>query len=133
MFLGMLTEENKKLFLDLAYFAANTDGNFAQEEKEMIESYAGECELPDFLPSKRTFEECLELLRLSPANVRKTIFLELIGIWAADNKWEDSEIEMMEKIGKTIGLPNSRINRFKGWNRELRDLVADGYKMISEE
>lgn len=39
MFLSMLNETQKRLFLDFAHHMASIDGNYSNEEKEMVKSY----------------------------------------------------------------------------------------------
>lgn len=44
MFLSLLNDKQKKMFLSLAYDLAAIDGDFGQDEKTAIESYSGEKE-----------------------------------------------------------------------------------------
>ena len=39
MYLALLNEEKKKLFLDLSYCIASADGVYSDDEKLMISSY----------------------------------------------------------------------------------------------
>ena len=45
MFLNQLLDEEKKAFISLSIYAANADGDFAEEEKVMFQEYCKEMEL----------------------------------------------------------------------------------------
>ena len=42
MYLAQLTENQKQLFLGMAYCIASADGNYSDDEKRIMESYCAE-------------------------------------------------------------------------------------------
>lgn len=133
MYLEMLSEKERKIFMDLAYMAMECDGEVAQEELEMIRSYEAECRLPGFKRTQRTFDECIKLLKQSEMQHRRIVLLELIGIWAADNVWKTPELNMMDRVSASLGISQDLANRMKRWSREFREIIADGFMLMNEE
>ena len=133
MFLEMLNENERKNFMELGYLAMECDGEVTKEEEDILASYAYECKLADYHRQGKALKSCLDELKNSSRGHRKIILLELMGIWAADDEWKDSENLMMEEVAKGLAIPPSRMNRLKRWSRELRSMIADGYTLITED
>lgn len=133
MYLEMLTETERKIFLDLAYQAMECDGEISQEEVEIIASYEVECRLPGYKRTQRTEKECIKLLKKSEMSHRRIVLLELTGIWSADNVWKDAELAMMDRVAAGLGIPAAVASRIRRWSREFREIIADGFRLFSED
>ena len=133
MYLELLTEAERRVFLDIAHQAVECDGNIAQEEMEMLDSYRNECMLTDYVRSANTLDQNLEILKSSERSHRKIVLLELIGIWSADREWKDAELQMMDKVAKELAIPDSRVNRLRRWSCEFRETISDGFHLIMED
>lgn len=133
MYLELLTTDERRVFLDLAHQAMECDGQVAKEEQEMLDSYKNECMIPDYVRSTNTVEQNLELLKGSERSHRKIVLLELIGIWSADNEWQDAELAMMDLVARELAIPDSRVNRLRRWAREFRQTLADGFHLLMED
>lgn len=133
MYLEMLTEKERKLFLDLAYQAMECDGEISQEEMETIKSYEVECQLPGYKRTQRTEKECLKLLKQSEMSHRRIVLIELTGIWSADNEWKDAELAMMDRVAAGLGISAMIVSRIRRWSREFRTIIADGFKLLMED
>ena len=133
MYLEMLTETERKIFLDLAYQAMECDGEISQEEVETIASYEVECRLPGYKRTQRTEKECIKLLKKSEMSHRRIVLLELTGIWSADNVWKDAELAMMDRVAAGLGIPAAVASRIRRWSREFREIIADGFRLFSED
>ena len=133
MYLDLLTVEERRLFLELAWKAVNCDGEIADEEMLVMKSYVGECQTPDFTPTDVSLEDILPALSSSERSHKKIVLLELMGIWGADGEWRDEELRMMDDVAKALGIPDSRVNRLRRWAREFRQLLVDGYRLVTEE
>ena len=133
MYLELLTENERKVFLDLAYQAMECDGEITQEELETIASYEVECRLNGYKRSKRTLDENLKLLKKSEMSHRKIVLVELIGIWSADNVWKNEELAMMDRVVASLGIPVDQASRIKRWAREFREVIADGFRLLQED
>lgn len=133
MYLDVLSEKERKIFLDLAYQAMECDGQIAPEEVEVIKSYEKECGLPDYKRTQRTLEENLKLLRESEMTNRRIVLLELCGIWAADNVWKNEELAMMDKVAAGLGILSDKASRIRRWSKEFRELISEGFSILSED
>ena len=133
MFLEMLNEKERIAFMELCYLAMECDREITKEEEETVATYAYECKLENYTRKGMSLEDCLVELKDSSRPHRKIVLLELIGVWAADNEWKDTEIQMMEDVAKGLAIPPSRMNRLKRWSRELRTMISDGYQLITED
>lgn len=133
MYLEMLTETERKIFLDLAYQAMECDGEISQEEVETIASYEVECRLPGYKRTQRTEKECIKLLKKSEMSHRRIVLLELTGIWSVDNVWKDAELAMMDRVAAGLGIPAAAASRIRRWSREFREIIADGFRLFSED
>ena len=133
MYLEMLKETERKIFLDLAYQAMECDGEISQEEVETIASYEVECRLPGYKRTQRTEKECIKLLKKSEMSHRRIVLLELTGIWSADNVWKDAELAMMDRVAAGLGIPAAVASRIRRWSREFREIIADGFRLFSED
>ena len=133
MFLEMLTEKERKVFMDLAYLAMECDGEVAEEELETLRSYEVECRLPGYKRTQRTLAENLKLLKQSEMSHRRIVLVELIGIWTADNTWKNEELAMMDQVVAGLGIRADNASRIKRWAREFREIIADGFRLLREE
>lgn len=133
MYLEMLTETERKIFLDLAYMAMECDGEIAQGEMDTIKSYEGECQLPGYKRTQRTEKECIKLLKKSEMSHRRIVLLELTGIWSADNEWKDAELAMMDRVAAGLGISATVASRIRRWSREFRGVIADGLRLFMED
>lgn len=133
MYLEMLTEKERKIFLDLAYQAMECDGEIAKEEMETIKSYEVECQLQGYKRTQRTEKECIKLLKQSEMSHRRIVLLELTGIWSADNEWKDAELAMMDRLAAGLGISATVASRIRRWSREFREIIADGFKLFMED
>lgn len=131
MYLELIPNEARSVFLDLAYQAMECDGDIAREEKEVIKSYVNECCLHAYKRSKRTIQQNCEALLSFPMKVRKVVLLELCGVWAADDKWRASEIDMFTAVAARLGIAEMDANRIRRWSSGFRDVIREGYMHIS--
>ena len=130
MFLEALTPEEACAFLDLAWIAAETDGEVAEEERSVLNAFLFETRLLAYERSSRTESEITDMLAKAPRAHRHIVMIELCGLWAADRTWADKEIEMLERIAAAIKIPLDVAHRMKRWANEFCDVVADGLGII---
>lgn len=131
MFLNELNESERKDFMGLATIAIDVDGKVTDDEKAVLATYAYECKLPDYKPGNRSIEDILSSLQKSSPQIKKIVLIELLGIFAADKKWSDSEINMMYQVSRSFDIPDTMTNRLKRWSKEMREIIAEGYELIA--
>lgn len=102
MYLMMLNEEEKELFLSLAYNIAAVDGNYSKEEKDMILGYCQEMQIAyDEKKILKPIQSVVEkITECSEVVTKKIIVFEIIGLSMADNNYDENErrkVKMMEE------------------------------------
>ena len=99
MYLTFLTEQEKIYFLGLAYNIAISDGEYSNEEKNIIDNYCKEMNInftnkmiqpTDFLISK--------LSLTSDERTKKIILFEIIGLAMIDNHFDNEEKNIIDKM-----------------------------------
>lgn len=111
MYLSILKENEKKMFLDLAYALSSADGNMADEEKTMIHHYCDEMGIVKQTPSAVVKTEVVkELVETSELQSKKIIVFELIGLAMADNSYNETEKQFIIEIVSKFDLPNNFVN-----------------------
>lgn len=98
MYLSILKEKEKKMFLDLAYVLSSADGNMADEEKAMIDHYCDEMGIEKHTPSIVDKSEIVnELAKATDLQSKRIIIFELIGLAIADNSYDETEKQFIIK------------------------------------
>lgn len=98
MYLALLKEEQKELFLSLAFNLASANGDFCDEEKAVIAGYCQEMQIVfDQERMVKPVEELISKINLSCDNrEKKIIVFESIGLAMVDNKYDDSERKIVK-------------------------------------
>lgn len=104
MFLNLLNEDKKMLFLALANNLAQVDGKFSDEERLMIQSYCKEMEIHFNMETEKDIKNIIsDLGNLCDEKEKKIIIFEVIGLAMVDKKYDSSEksliIDMINKFG----------------------------------
>ena len=112
MYLSILKENEKKMFLDLAYALSSADGNVADKEKTLIHHYCDEMGIEKHTPSTVVKSEVVkELVETTDLQSKKIIVFELIGLAMADNSYDESEKQFILETASKFGLPNTFVDR----------------------
>jgi len=133
MFLKALGNEEKKSFLDLALRIAKSDEDFSVKEKGMIEEYKYEMNL-DYDPESTYLEkEQIDLIEVfsdsEPATIKK-IFIELIALIMADEKFAESEKDIIKEFMERYNLSDDYLKNVQDWVKKLNGLYQEGVQLI---
>ena len=105
MFLGKLSEKEKNAFISLSVHASNSNGDFAEEEKMMIQEYCKEMGIPFFdANSAISMDEIIAVFQESDLPIKKIILLETLGLVYSDGVFDESEKGFISDFAKKIGL-----------------------------
>lgn len=99
MYLSILTTEQKKLFLDLAYNLAISDGDFSEYERQILKSYSIEMEMKVKMEDFDTNIDSIinNLNSICKAREKKIIIFEIIGLAMIDHHFDNCEKEIVRK------------------------------------
>lgn len=127
MFLSALGNRQKELFRDISIFIAFSDGDYADSEKIVLNSYCTEMGIPytEQTTTKNIDEAIDEIVKISSDDDKKAIGFEIMGMVMADGVYEDSERVCVEKYSQKSGIPMERFDR-------MVNLVTKIYAMNDE-
>lgn len=98
MYLSILKEEEKIMFLDLAYALSAADGKMSDEEKSMIDRYCDEMGIEKRNPSINDKAKIVkELAKAADLQSKKIIIFELTGLAIADNTYDETEKQFINE------------------------------------
>jgi tellurite resistance protein len=132
MFLGLLAKEEKRSFLDLIYIAANSDGEFAEKEKAIIEAYVVEMGLSgeDKKPTATDLSEVLSNLSKSKESVKKIVVLEFAAVLMADGKYVDSEKALITQAIERLALAPEFEKTAIDWVNKIIPVYREGFEIV---
>ena len=109
MYLALLNEEKKKLFLDLSYCIASADGVYSDDEKLMISSY--QQEMNNFYDPARSKKNVKDVIAALAKNCSKQemkiIVFEAIGLAVVDGIYDDSEQAIIHLLTEVFQMDAS--------------------------
>lgn len=126
MFLHLLNNEQRELFLDLAIKATEANGVVEIEEKNMLKAFSIEMQIPFRYTTKKTTDEILSRLSdITTEKEKKILSFELIGILLADGIYDEEEKTFMIQISERANISMDVIEKMIN--------VLDEYRNIFEK
>ena len=129
MYLSLLNEEQKKLFLKASILLSNADGNFSKVERIMLTHFCMEMNIqePENLTVNESIEDIVMRMReIGCSRDNKIIIFELAGVVMADYVYDEKEKVMMEKIADGLDVDKE----FADESLEIITDMAAMYKRI---
>ena len=112
MYLSLLNEDNKELFLDFILLIAKVDNDFSDDEKGVINSYCKEMGI-----SYRDEESCDSVETLinlidesTNINEKKIFIFEAIGLAMADGEFDGDERKIILLASYVFALDEGFVN-----------------------
>jgi|Wag4MinimDraft_9_1082661.scaffolds.fasta_scaffold00140_4 hypothetical protein len=124
MFLDLLETKEQEKFLELAYFVANYNDDFAEEQKQLINEYRKEMLLTEDEYQIKGKEEKNIIKDFSKyeEDKKKMIYIETISLLLSDNKFDKKEKEIAEYIKNEFNLSQSFYDKAFTWVKDMFDL-----------
>lgn len=130
MFLGLLTQEAKIKFLEFVYLIANADGDYAEEEQEVIRNYQMELNISDILEITDSMDDLLEFFSNQPEEVKKIVIFEIYGLIISDRDISLKEQNILDAIDNSFGIDSSKLNEIKDLVSELQGVYEKIYDVL---
>lgn len=130
MFLHSMSTDEKERFLELAYKLAKIDGNYAEEEEEIINNYKAELSIVD-IGDTGNIDDLIDFFATRNEPVKKIVLFELYGIICADNKIEESEKDVFKKIKTKFGISEELAKQITEISDELRTVYDKIYNILA--
>lgn len=100
MYLHLLSETNKTLFMAIAQAICSADGNFSDSERFMLDAYAKEMNLDlDEVDASDDVEAAVDrLAEMASSQEKRIIVLELVGLSLADLDFSEEERVFLQDV-----------------------------------
>ena len=128
MFLNLLSKEEKQNFINLAIIAANINGSFETEEKELIKGYQREMDISMesiVLDSNDNEESVFHFFAASEKSHKKIVLFEIIGLLTCDSSFDEKEKDFVFRLSKAIGLSADDVDTLSQFALRYSDIVID--------
>lgn len=132
MYLALLKEEHKELFLGLAFNLALADGDYSDEEKAVIASYCQEMKIV-FNKEKmvRPVNELISRINLlCDIQEKKIIVFETIGLAMSDYNYDERERKLIKLMTDTFDLGDGFTNECESILNEYISFQGEINKLI---
>lgn len=109
MYLSLLSTEQKKLFISIAFNLADSDGEFSKNEKQVIESYSKEMEMTIKREEVDTDMNRVisNINAICSVREKKIIVFEMIGLAMADSNYDEGERKIVRDVLSVFGLEHT--------------------------
>ena len=123
MFLHLIAEKNKRLFLSLTKSLCHADGHFTDDERAMVE-YCKELEIAsDSADAVSDPKELMQQLAASSdAREKKIIVFELLGLAHVDKDFSADERRFVEELRTVFAMDTDYIQRAEELIRSYLDM-----------
>ena len=129
MFLQVMNTEEKEKFLELVYKIANIDGQYAEEEQEIVNSYKNELGLSK-VPETSDIDGLVRYFSAKATELKKIVLFETVGLINADEKIEKEEADLLDKMSGAFGLDKDVVDRIKSVAKKLQDVYDEVYSAL---
>lgn len=129
MFLQTMNTEEKERFLEFVYKVANIEGEFTEEEQEIINSYKNELGLSE-IPETSNIEGLIGYFSTKADEMKKIVLFEIIGLINADDKIAKEEEDILSKVVASFDLDNEVVERIKSAAKKLQDVYDEVYEVL---
>mgnify|MGYP000581060516 FL=1 len=111
MYLSMLSDTNKRLFLNLEIYLSKVDSDFSENERIIIDAHCIEMHIDNNnYEADMSQSEIFEGLKALTKQESKIVFLELVGTIMADNVYHVEERALVNKLAEALKLEENDIS-----------------------
>ena len=129
MFLQVMNTEEKEKFFELVYKIANIDGEYAEEEQEIVNSYKNELGLSK-VPETSDIDGLVRYFSAKATELKKIVLFETVGLINADEKIEKEDADLLDKMSGAFGLDKDVVDRIKSVAKKLQDVYDEVYSAL---
>lgn len=129
MYLNYLEENEKIAFLKLAHLIANSDDEFCDNERIIINSYCNEIGIEDIEFDKNELIDIIAY-QFKTDQSRRIVIFELMNIINANGEFKDKEKSIIDILLKEFNIEEKFLNDVKQWSDSMAYLVEQGHKLV---
>lgn len=121
MYLRELSDEEKKVFWNLANAVVMADGIKTEQETELLKQYWIELEneFEIYSPNEIRIDDEIEKIQECDGRIKKIICFELSGLLVADSDFSKEEKDMIELICKKLGISSDVLSKMEKCIQEI--------------
>lgn len=129
MFLNRLDHDSKVAFLKLAHYVANSNDDFLNSKKELIEAYCLEMNIEniDFKKDNFNIKEILD--SVTDKKVQKIFLIEIMALIYSDEIITEAERRVIEAM-EIFELNSTVFEVYKEWSKATLALYMQGQALI---
>lgn len=121
MFLDILNDNQKIMFLDMATHVAQSNGLVDDAEQNMLSQYCNEMGISYEMADLNTIDNIISGFAGAEESVKKVVVFELLGLGYIDGEFDSLESSIVKDFALRIGLSEEEYNRLK---TDLEEYVA---------
>ena len=129
MFLQIMNTEERAKFLEFIYKVANIDGDFAEEEQEIINSYKNELGLYE-ISDTSDIDGLIAFFSTKSDVLKKIVLFETIGLINADDKIKKEEEAILKNMTCSFGLDIEVVNRINSIAKKMQEVYDEVYETL---
>lgn len=131
MFLYLLNDKEGTAFLELSYQAMNVNGELKDNELSEFDNYRAELDLQNYEIKNISYKDCLEILKVSTKQVKRSIIIELCGILNADKEVDNNEMAWLKRLASDMQIEANETERLIRWSKDFADFIEIGLMYIN--
>ena len=129
MFTHLMNEEEKNKFLELVYKISKIDGEYAEEEEELINSYKQELGL-EVIADTAPINELIGYFANKAKELKRIVVFEVYGMILADDKIEKNEEKVLNEIRTEFNFEEDELEEILSLVKRLQNVYDDIYNVI---
>lgn len=126
MYLPLLKENEKELFLGLAHGVSLLDGTLGNEEQQMLESYCAEMGVSiKLLHNISPLDTVVDQLSLNSSMLtKKIIIFEIVGLAMSDGSYDNVEKDFIASLIPKFNLSNDYLSQCESYISDYMNLQS---------
>ena len=113
----------------MIYKVANIDGEYAEEEEEIIDNYKIELGIKN-MEETASLEELVDYFGIKNSSLKKIVFFETVGLVNADDKFEKAEEEVLLLMHKKFGFDDREYEKIINIAKKLQSVYDEVFELI---
>ncbi len=129
MFLNKLEDNEKVAFLTLAHHIARSDGDFSENEQNVIAIYCMEMQIQDINYDKNNFSLNTILSEIKSDENQKILLLEIMALIYSDGLHQEEQ-KILDMIIEQYNISEALSTVYSEWSKSILSISNQGQALI---
>ena len=129
MFANLMDSEEREKLMELIYKLARCDGEYAEEEQEIVENYRAELCI-DRIPDTDSIKGLSEFFASKSETVRRIVLFEVWSMILSDKKVSGEEEKAFEQVKSGLNLDLSATDEIVAATNALKKAYESVYDAV---